>query len=190
MSKIIYPLLIFIFVVLILAAGCSSISNTPATSPPSASSASPTSYSSNVPGPAATPSQTTILSQADQAVYAKMTTMLSYTVPLEKDVGYSAESQNYTTARQNAVALRDYIDQNLPELQQLANNASLEKPAAQEAVLGFMDLRSGEDDFAKGIDYMNAGDISNANTMITNATKLVLESTTHFHNAETLASPS
>ncbi len=190
MSKIIYPFLISIFVVLVLAAGCSSTSKPPAASPPSAASAPPASYSGNVSRPAATPGQTAILSQADQAAYVKMITMLSYTVPLEEDVGYSAESQNFTTARQNAVALRDYIDQNLPELQQLANNASLEKPAAQEAILGFMDLRGGEDDFAKGIDYMNAGNISNANTMITNATKLVLESTTHFHNAETMASPS
>jgi len=75
-----------------------------------------------------------------------------------------------------------YIDQNLPEMQQLADNADIEQPAAREFVLSLVDLRNSMAYLVKSIDYENAGDYTDAATALSNATALQRSERSHLEN--------
>ena len=68
--------------------------------------------------------------------------------------------------------MRTYIDQNLPEMRQLAAGATTKKSAAQEYVAFLEDLRTEEDLYVQAVDKINSGDIDGA-------TVLVFESNTY-----------
>jgi hypothetical protein len=123
------------------------------------------------------------LSPADNAAANKQTEMLTYISPLMKTTGSAMTSGDYATARENAVTLRDYIDQNQPEMQQLATNANTIQPAAQEFVLALTNLRAGADDIVKGVDDYNSGDTTDATTIWNTGTGLMQSANSHLQNA-------
>jgi predicted ATPase len=94
----------------------------------------------------------------------------------------SYEGGDDASARSNATTLIGYIDQNLPGMQQLANNADTEQPAAREFVLSLVDLRNSMAYLVKSIDYEKAGDFTDAATALGNATALQRSEQSHLEN--------
>ena len=110
----------------------------------------------------------------DQAAIDKMTKMEMWINPAMQRVVTSGYSGNYTKMGQNAVLLRDYIDNNLPEMAQLANGATTKKYGAQEYVLFLKDIRTAADLTAQAADKHNSGDI-NEYTALTLKTNIYLD---------------
>jgi hypothetical protein len=98
------------------------------------------------------------------------------TPPLEA-FGDAAGSQDTVKIRINAVLLRAYIDQNLPEMRQLAAGATTKKSAAQEYIAFLEDVRTGSDLWIQAIDKINSGDIDGG-------TDLVFEGNTYLEKAQ------
>jgi hypothetical protein len=92
-------------------------------------------------------SQTTSISSststnADSAAHNKMVQMFTWTAAKRIGIGELLTNGEYTTAGDQAVLMREYIDNNLPEMRQLANGATTNKVASQEFVLYLEDLRN------------------------------------------------
>jgi hypothetical protein len=109
------------------------------------------------------PPQTTYAPQSavssmsgDTAVLAKMTEMDAWMTPTLQAI---ADVQADTVKiRFNAVLLITYIDQNLPEMRQLAAGATTKKSAAQEYIAFLEDLRTAYYLNVQSVDTYNSGD--------------------------------
>jgi hypothetical protein len=116
-------------------------------------------------------------SNGDQAAINKMSEMNNWMSPTVSVIGDSLSSGEYTKAGLNAVLLRNYIDQNLPTMQQLANSATTKKAAAQEYLLYLNDLRSASNKVAQATDKYNAGNYEDS-------TNIILSGMTDLDNAK------
>jgi hypothetical protein len=130
------------------------------------------------------PPQTTYAPQSavssvsgDTAALAKMSEMNAWMTPPLEAFGDAAGSQDTVKIRINAVLLRAYIDQNLPEMRQLAAGATTKKSAAQEYIAFLEDVRTGSDLWIQAIDKINSGDIDGG-------TDLVFEGNTYLEKAQ------
>ncbi|HNX18560.1 MAG TPA: DUF5362 family protein [Methanoregula sp.] len=103
----------------------------------------------------------------DQAAIKKMSEMNDWMLPTVSVIGDSLTSGAYSKAGINAALLRNYIDQNLPTMQQLANDATTKKAAAQEYVLYLNDVRSASNKVVQAVDKYNAGDYDGSTSIVT-----------------------
>jgi DNA-directed RNA polymerase subunit F len=115
-----------------------------------------------------------------------MTEVIATVAPLTKTCGDLFTKGDYTTARKILIILRDYIDQNLAGVQHFANIADVEQPAAQELVLGLVDLRSGVDNVLERFDYLNPENTDDVTIVFEGGIKLITSATSHFNNAVAL----
>jgi hypothetical protein len=113
----------------------------------------------------------------DTAALAKMTEMNAWMTPPLQVFGDAAGSQDTVKIRINAALLRTYIDQNLPEMRQLAAGATTKKSAAQEYIAFLEDLRTALDLYVQAVDKINSGDIDGG-------TDLVFEGNTYLEKAQ------
>ncbi|MEN6442848.1 MAG: hypothetical protein ABFC71_03755 [Methanoregula sp.] len=105
------------------------------------------------------PKPTTITTiSGEKAALDKMSEMNTWMSPTVRIIGDSLTNGDYLKAGLNAVLLRNYIDQNLPEMKQLTNGAGTKKAAAQEYILYLNDVRSAADKVVLSVDKYNAGD--------------------------------
>jgi len=92
----------------------------------------------------------------DTAALAKMTEMDAWISLTAQDF---ADAEDTVKIRFNAALMRTYIDQNLPEMRQLAAGATTKKSAAQEYIAFLEDERTASDLFVQAVDKYNSGDI-------------------------------
>jgi hypothetical protein len=112
------------------------------------------------------PKPTTITSiSGDKAALDKMSEMNTWMSPTVSIIGDSLTNGDYLKAGLNAVLLRNYIDQSLPEMKQLVNGAGTKKAAAQEYVLYLNDVRSAADKVVRSADKYNAGDYEGSTSL-------------------------
>jgi hypothetical protein len=132
----------------------------------------------------ANPPQTTYAPQSaaspmsgDTAALAKMSEMNAWMTPPLEAFGDAAGSQDTVKIRINAVLLRTYIDQNLPEMRQLAAGATTKRSAVQEYIAVLEDVRTASDLYVQAVDKINSGDIDGG-------TDLVFEGNTYLEKAQ------
>lgn len=122
----------------------------------------------------------------DQAAVAKMSEMNNWMSPTIQVIGDSATSGDYTKMGLNSALLKRYIDQNLPEMRQLAASATTKKAAAQEYVAFLEDLRTSSDLGVQATDKYNSGDISGSTNAMNAGSKYLDQASTHMKQAMAL----
>ncbi|MFA5347227.1 MAG: zinc ribbon domain-containing protein [Methanoregula sp.] len=125
-------------------------------------------------------------SNSDVAVLNKMSEMSNWMTPTMETIADSLTYGEYTKAGLNAVLLRTYIDQNLPEMRQLANGATTKKAAAQEFVLFLEDMRSASNKVVQCVDAFNSRDYTTATNYAESGTIDTNNAKAHLIRATTL----
>lgn len=118
----------------------------------------------------------------DQAAMNKMVLMNNYLSPLMTSFGNAMQSGNYTTARSSAVSIKEYIDENLPEMRQLANETTSQQTVTQEYVWGLEDLQSGMNAVIPALDDYNSGNTTGGTPLLTAAGLDIQNATQYFQN--------
>ncbi len=113
---------------------------------------------SNPPQTTYAPQSAVFSMSGDTAALAKMTEMDAWMTPPIQAVSYGFTQWDTAKIRINAALLRTYIDQNLPEMRQLAAGATTKKSAAQEYIAFLEDLRTASDLCVQAVDKENSGD--------------------------------
>jgi hypothetical protein len=120
---------------------------------------------------------------SDMAVVSKLLEMSNHLAPMMDAFATSASNHDTGVMRSNAVAIREYIDENLPGLQKLVNGASTTQVAAQEYIRGLEDERTGMNEVIQGVDAYNSGDYAGATALFNSATQYIEEGTQHLQNS-------
>jgi len=128
----------------------------------------------------------TVSPGGDQAAVAKMTEMTTWMQPTIEVIGESATSQDMLKMGINAALLRRYIDQNLPEMRQLAAGATTKKSAAQEYVAFLEDLRTSSDMGVRAADKYNSGDINGSSDLLLEGVTYIEKASAHLQQSTAL----
>jgi hypothetical protein len=136
------------------------------------------------------PPQTTYATQSvvssmsgDAAALAKMTEMDAWISPTLQDF---ADAEYTVKIRFNAALLRTYIDQNLPEMRQLAAGATTKKSAAQEYIAFLEDVRTASDLYVQAVDKDNSGDIDGGTDLWLEGDTYLDKATVHYYKVKAL----
>ena len=122
----------------------------------------------------------------DTAALAKMTEMDTWIKPTLQVFTDVLNSNDKVKIRIHAALLRTYIDQNLPEMKQLAAGATTKKSAAQEYVAFLEDLRTASDLCVQAVDKYNSGDINGSTDLILEFDSYIIKATAHNQNVNAL----
>jgi hypothetical protein len=105
---------------------------------------------------------TTLPQMGDQAVMEKIKRMCELIPPTPQVISDAAISGDYFKMGLNAALLKMYLDNNLPEMKQLAEKATTKKTIAQEFISMLENLRTSSDLTMKATDKYNSGNINEA----------------------------
>jgi hypothetical protein len=125
-------------------------------------------------------SSTEKLSSSDQAVKDKISEIQTGLDPLLGNYQKAMQAHDLAGARSSSVAVQQYIDENLPVMTQVAQNATTKQNAGMDYALALTDVRyamnktiTGADEYEKGnvnegIALWNSGveDFANATSLI------------------------
>lgn len=160
MKKYLEIFLIFLCITAILATGCTNTSST------SAVPLSPIS--------------------GDQASIDKMKEMSTWITPTMGAITDSLVNKDFSMAGINGAQMRSYIDKNLPEMNQLANNATTKKAASLEFVAYLEDLRSASDKLVQVADKYNSGNFTDLSALLKSSTQDLNSAAAHISRAKAL----
>ena len=113
----------------------------------------------------------------------EMDTWIKPTLQVFTDV---LNSNDKVKIRIHAALSITYIDQNLPEMKQLAAGATTKKSAAQEYVAFLEDLRTASDLCVQAVDKYNSGDINGSTDLILEFDSYIIKATAHNQNVNAL----
>jgi len=119
----------------------------------------------------------------DTAALAKMTDMDAWISPTLQDF---ADAGYTVKIRFNAALLRTYIDQNLPEMRQLAAGATTKKSAAQEYIAFLEDVLTASDLYVQAVDKDNSGDIDGGTDLWFEGDTYLDKATVHYYKVKAL----
>ena len=113
-----------------------------------------------------TPSSPAVSSNSgDQAAIAKISEMRNWMMPYMNAIAESLMAHDIIKSGSYAAILRNYIDQNLPEMRQLAEGATTKKAAAREFVAALEDLRTSYDLVVQATNKYNSGDFDGSTSL-------------------------
>ena len=139
------------------------------------------------------PPQTTYATQSavssmsgDTAALAKITEMDAWMASTYQAYANAADSQDTVKNRKYFFLVRTYIDQNLPEMRQLAAGATTKKSAAHEYVATLEDVRTASDLYVQALDTYNSGDIDGYDDLLFEGDTYLEKSLVHWEKVKAL----